>query len=248
MEFFDLLLTYPVFIYTTLLGVVLVYWMFALIGLVDFETTGPDMDVDIDVDIDIDVDVDVDVDVDTDIDAGDVSHHHHLDGDVEANADGEARNIGTLASWLISLGLTGVPFSVVVSLLMLFSWVICCLAILWLIPLVPTEMLRFAAGTAICIASFALSIPVTAVCVRPLRKLFVVHRAITNADLVGRECVMFTGSVDENFGQAEIPTHGASLHIPVMARTPNNLKRGDTAIVVSYDAEKQRFLIAEKKL
>ena len=245
MEFFDILLTYPVFIYTTLLGVVLVYWMFALVGLVDFETTGPDMDVDID--IDVDIDVDVDVDVDTDIDAGDVSHHHHLDGDVETNADGEARNIGTLASWLISLGLTGVPFSVVVSLLTLFSWVICCFATLWLLPLVPTEILRFAAGTAICIASFALSTPITAACVRPLRKLFVVHRAITNADLVGRECIVFTGSVDEKFGRAEIPTHGSSYHISVVAKTPNNLKRGDTAIVVSYDEDKQLYLIAEKE-
>ncbi|MDR1063100.1 MAG: DUF1449 family protein [Azoarcus sp.] len=223
MTFFEAILAYPTVIYTTFLGVVLLYWALALLGLVDYESGGPDLDVDVDA-------------------GGDIAHNAHLlDGESGSNG------IGTLASYLVALGLSGVPFSVVVSLLTLLGWVVCGIATLWLFPIVPTDILRFVVGSAILAAAFALSIPLAAACVRPLRKLFITHNAISNTALVGHECVVLTGTVDEKFGRAEVPARGAGYHIRVVADTPNNLKRGNTAIILEYDESLRLYRIAEKE-
>lgn len=220
--FFASILGYPSVIYTILLGVVLVYWLLAVVGLVDFESGGPELD--------IDVDVDVDVGVET---------GHDL------NLDSETSEISVLASYLLALGLGGVPFSVVVSLLVLVSWVISSIAAIILLPLVPTGILRFVAGTGVLIGAFLFSLPVVALMVRPMRKLFVSHNAISNASLVGQTCRIVTGTVDEKFGRAEVPARGAGYHIRVVADTPNNLTRGSTAMIIEYDEAASQYRVRE---
>jgi hypothetical protein len=197
---------------------------------VDFESGGPDMGGGLEVEIpDVDIDVDVDVDVDADVDAGD-----------------SPAQLSTLAGYLVALGLNGVPFSVVVSLLTLFAWVISTIASPLVLAFVPGGLLRFVAASAILVGAFAFAIPVTATCVRPMRRLFVTHNAPSNASLVGQECVVLTGSVDETFGRAEVPARGAGYHIRVIAATPNNLKRGDTAFITEYDEAARIYRIVEK--
>ena len=144
------------------------------------------------------------------------------------------------------LGLSGVPFSVVISLLTLFAWVASSLAAPWALTFFPEGLLRFVAASCVLVGAFALAIPGTALCVRPMRRLFVTHNAISNASLVGQECVVLTGSVDEKFGQAEVSARGAGYHISVVAATPNNLKRGDTALITEYDRATGIYRIAEK--
>ena len=38
--------SWPTMVYTVLLGVVLIYWVLALLGMVDFESSGIDLDID----------------------------------------------------------------------------------------------------------------------------------------------------------------------------------------------------------
>ncbi|MPM53892.1 hypothetical protein SDC9_100662 [bioreactor metagenome] len=142
------------------------------------------------------------------------------------------------------MGLNGVPFSVVLSLLVLVSWTVTCLAAMWLLPLVPTSLLRGIAGLAVMLVALALAIPVTARLIRPLRGLFVTHSAISNAALVGQECKVLTATVDEKFGRAEVATRGAPVNIRVWAETPNTLGKGSTARILDYDASGARYLIA----
>lgn len=208
-DFLTALTSYPTLIYTVLLGVVLFYWILAVIGIVDIDSGGFDIDTDLQVDIDID-------------DLGDVS---------------------TLAGYLVALGLNGVPFSVVVSLIALVSWVLSCLAGMWLLPLVPTAVLGWIAGTVVLLLSFAISLPVTARAIRPLRKLFVTHNAISNHALVGQVCQVLTGTVDEKFGRAEVSTRGTGININVWAETPNNLSKGTPARILEYDSVRERYLI-----
>ncbi len=193
---------YPTAIYTALLGVVLFYWLLAMIGLIDFE-----------------------------------------DGGIDLSVDADAADIGTVAGYLIAFGLGGVPFSVVVSLLVLSAWTLSCLAGMWLLPLVPTAVLRLAAGSAVLVGALALAIPLAAAAVRPLRRLFVTHGAISNAALVGQPCRILTRSVDERFGRAEVASRGASYNIRVFADSPNSLVRGATAIIIDYDAASARYRV-----
>jgi hypothetical protein len=208
-SFHDAATAYPTIIYTTLLVVVLFYWILALIGVVDIDSGG--------------------LDIDTDLQA-------------DASAD-DIGDIGNLASYLMALGLNGVPFSVVVTLITLTAWTLSCLAGMWLLPLVPTFLLQIGAGTLVLLISFAAALPVTARAIRPMRGLFVTHRAQSNTLLVGQTCVVLTGSVDEKFGRAEVSARGASLNIRVWAATPNQLSKGAQARIVEYDTAGERYLI-----
>lgn len=203
-SFIDAVTTYPTAIYTALLGAVLFYWLLAMIGLVDFESSGFDLDLQV---------------------------------------DGSIDDIGALAGFVIAFGLDGVPFSIVVSLLVLSSWTLSCLAGMWLLPLVPTTLLQMVAGTAVLLGSFAVSLPITARLLRPTRKLFVTHSAVSNAALVGQACVVTTSTVDEQFGYAEVKRRGAGLNVRVWARMPNTLTKGSLARIAEYDAAGERFLI-----
>jgi len=204
-SFIDAVVAYPTAVYTALLVAVLFYWVLALVGLVDFESSGG---------IDLDL---------------------HTDGSID--------DLGSLAGFVIAFGLDGVPFSIVVSLLVLSSWTLSCLAGMWLLPLVPTTLLQMVAGTAVLLASFALALPITARVLRPTKKLFVTHNAVSSAGLVGLPCVVTTTSVDEQFGYAEVKRRGAGLNVRVWARTPNTLTKGSSARIAEYDAAAERYLI-----
>lgn len=204
--FLNAALSYPTAIYSVFLAVVSVYWVMALIGVVDFESTGIDIDLDM-----------------------------HTDGQID--------DLGVLASYVVGFGLNGVPFSIVVSLIVLISWTISCLAGMWLMPWVPTLLLQWVAGTVVLVLSFASSIPATATLVRPMRRLFVSHTAIVNASLVGQVCKVVTGSVDEKLGRAEVTRRGANINIRVWAQTPNTLSRGAVARILDYDEAAGRYLI-----
>lgn len=208
-SFLDAATSFPSVIYTVLLGVVLVYWLLSLVGIVDIDS-GPVIEAEL-----------------------------HTDADVD--------EIGDLASYLMALGLNGVPFSVVLSLLVLVSWTVTCLAAMWLLPLVPTSLLRIAVGLVVMLVALAVAIPVTARLIRPLRGLFVTHTAISNAALVGQACKVLTASVDEKFGRAEVATRGTSVNIRVWAETPNALAKGSLARILDYDAPGERYLIAAEE-
>ena len=211
---FAALTSFPAVVYTVLLGVVLVYWLLAIIGLVDFEA-GADVDIGADA-----------------ADAGDI-------GDA---GDGGPEGLSGLAAWLVAFGLNGVPFSIVVSLLALVGWFLTGMASLTLLPLVP-DALRWAAGAGVLLAAAALSIVIAAQLVRPMRGLFVTHRAISNAALVGQVCKVLTGVVDERQGRAEVAQRGAGINIRVWAHAPNSLRRGDAALITEYDSARQRYRI-----
>lgn len=211
-DFLSVAMGYPTAIYTVLLGVVLIYWIMAMLGMVDFESSGLDIDIDLDV-----------------------------------HADGDAGDISTLASYVVGFGLNGVPFSIVVSLLVLISWTASCLAGMWLLAWVPVPWLQWLLGTVVLLASFALAIPVTARVIRPMRQLFVSHTAVVNAALVGQTCKVLTQSVDGQLGRAEVARRGASINIRVWAHTPNSLSKGAVARILEYDEAAGRYLIEAER-
>lgn len=205
-RFIDAAIGYPTAVLTALLLVVLVYWLLALVGWVDFESTGIDLEL-------------------------------------APQTEGDAGELSTLAGYVMALGLSGVPFSIVVSLLVLVAWTLSCLAGEWLMPWVPTLLLHIVVGTGVLLLSVALAIFVTALLVRPLRGLFVTHQAMGNASLVGQTCTVMSQRVDERHGHAEVAQRGANLQIRVHAETPNTLTKGMPAYILEYDDAANRYLI-----
>lgn len=195
---------YPTALLTGLLLVVLVYWLLALVGWVDFESSGID---------------------------------------VELQADGDPGELSALAGYLVALGLNGVPFSVVVSLLVLVAWTLSCMAGQWLMPWVPTLVLQLLVGTGVLLVSVALSVLITARLIRPLRGLFVTHQAVANASFVGQPCTILSLKVDQRAGYAEVSQRGANIHIRVWTPDANRLTKGDVTRILEYDEAANRYLV-----
>ena len=62
-ELLEASISYVNFPFTVLLGLVLLYWITVIVGLLDLDLFDVDLDVDADVDVDVDVDVDAGADV-----------------------------------------------------------------------------------------------------------------------------------------------------------------------------------------
>lgn len=205
-EFLSVVFGFPTIVYSVLLAVVLVYWLLAITGLVDFGESAIDLDL-----------------------------GEHADANLE--------DLGTIASYVLAFGLSGVPFSIVVSLLVVVGWALSTFAGIWLLAWVPGALPKVLAGLAVLAACAALSVVVTARLVRPLRGAFVTHYGTRSSALVGQLCKVLTGVVDEKQGRAEVAQRGAGINIRVWAPSPNPLRRGSTALIVEYDAAAHRYLV-----
>ena len=205
-EFIAVVLGFPTIVFSVLLAVVLVYWLLAIVGLVDFGETDVDLDI-------------------------------------GSHADGPGDDLGAIASYVVAFGLSGVPFSIVVTLLVIVGWTLSTLASIWLLAWVPTTLLQVAVGLALLLLCAALSVIITARIVRPMRGLFVTRYGTRSEDLVGQSCKVLTGVVDEKQGRAEVAQRGAGINIRVWAPSPNALTRGSAALIVEYDSAGHRYLI-----
>lgn len=213
-EFLNAILAYPTVVYTILLGVVVVYWLFVLLGALDIDLLG---------DADLDGHGHADLHVD--------GHGHgdgHGPGDHPGDAD--ADHAGGLAGIIQTLGLGGVPVTLMLSVLILAAWGFC---------LGATELLGRAGWLAFAapLVSLALAVPVTAGVIRPLRRFFVSLAAPQNRDLLGKICTITTLRVDERYGQAEVEDGGAGLIVQVRSTDPGRLNRGDRALIFDYKDE-----------
>lgn len=228
-EFLTAILAFPTVIFTILLGVVVLYWLFVLLGALDINLLG-DADLDGHGHTDIDVGGHGHADVHLD------GHGHGLHGDAaghdhgHGHGDADAEHAGGLAGLIQALGLGGVPVTLMLSVLILAAWSFCLGAL---------EVLGSAGWVTVVapLASLALAVPVTAVLVRPLRRLYTTLAAPSHRDLLGKICTITTLRVDERYGQAEIADGGAGLIVQVRSTGPGRLSRGDRALIFDYKDE-----------
>lgn len=149
------------------------------------------------------------------------------DMDLDVGAEG-------LAGLLLKVGLNGVPLTIVLSLLILLSWIFSYFASLLLMPIVPGAILWFFAGTAILIGAWVVAVPITAILIKPLKPLFAKTKGHSRTSVLGQVAIIRTSRVDETFGEADFNDGGAGLVLKVRAETPNEFKRGDRAVLLEY--------------
>lgn len=222
-ELVEASLQFPTVAFTIVLGVVLVYWLFVLIGALDIDLLGGG-------------DVDVDVTgaakgVGELVTGGAKAGGEALHGDGELDADGDGGGL-----WH-GLGLGDVPVTISVSLITMVSW---CASLL---------VMHYIAGDAVwqralvLVIAIVVALPLAALLVRPLAPVFAVREGKSNADYVGHTCTITTGSVDDRFGQATVEDGGTVLQIAVRCDRPGRLARGDKALIIDFDRERAAYLV-----
>lgn len=164
------------------------------------------------------------------------------EGATEGISEGAASGGGSLfGGAMYALRLRSVPLTLVLSLVIMFGWVLCFLGTRWLIfdlGLGPTWLI----GTALLGTSIIASFLATSVVVRPLAGMLKVEKPVSRRDLVGRVVRIDTSRVDGRFGMARAEDGGAGLIVQVRCdAAENGLRRGSSALVVSYDSVREVY-------
>ena len=244
-HFAALALSFPAVVYTVLLGVALVYWVFVMVGAAHVNLLGEG--------------------------AADAAADAALEGVAKGALEGAAKGVlegaakgaldgvvehaaghvdavdaaGSHTGIIAALKLRSAPATVVLSLVLLFSW------IATMAGMRAVETLLSPSGLALTLVKIALLVvsPVlalfpTALALRPLSRAFTPVKATTHDALVGKLCTIRTGTVTERFGEAVLDDGGAGVVVRVRVDAGEKLARGDQAVIVGYDAEKQEFTVA----
>ena len=244
-QFLALALSFPAVVYTVLLGVALVYWVFVMVGAAHVNLLG---------------DGAVDGAADAALEgvakgALEGVAKGALEGATKGMLEGAADHAGGafdagdapegIAGVVAALKLRSAPATVVLSGLLLFSWIFVMVGMRAVMALLPD------AGMGLTIAKVALALlaPVlalfpTSLAVRPLARVFTPKKAPTHDALVGKLCTIRTGTVTERFGEATLDDGGAGVVVRVRVESGEKLARGDQAVIVGYDADKQEFTVA----
>ena len=234
--FLESLLALPTVVFTGALGLALLYWSLVFLGALDIEF----LDFDVDVDGGLDGGLDGDALVDGALEG---AAEGALDGGADGALDGDAASVGALARLLGVLRVRDVPITVSLSFMTLFSWVVSWLLVRLVGPLAPSGVPGPLLGAAFGLAALAIAIPAGRLAVRPLAGLFHTEQGARRADLIGQTVEIATGRVDRGFGQAELSTDGADLLVQVRADPDVALQRGEHALIVSWDADADAFVV-----
>lgn len=198
---------FPTVIYSTVLGVVVVYWLIGMLGLVDLGLAG-------DADLELDVDCDIDV------------------------------SVGGLTGFMLTFGLTGVPFTLVISIVALICWLISFYLQFYILNWLPDGWLYYLMGSFASFVIFVISLPLTAIVIRPLKGMFKSVETTLSDHLVGNSATIVTGTVSETFGQARLFNNGAEMLLDVRCDPEHSLKKGDKVLLIEYLTEKYAYIVA----
>jgi len=248
-EVFVLALSFPSVVFTVLLGVILIYWAFVMVGVIHIgEGSEGALDGLGDGGIEGATKGMLEGASKGMLEGASkgMLEGHLSDGDVGDVADAfdgsDVDSPGALAAIMHALRLRSAPATVVLSLLVTFSWLVSVIAMQ-----VVTRIWPALQGTLLSVSTLLIApivaLPLTSIAVRPLASLFTPRHAMAKADLIGKTCVVRTGSVSDRFGEATLEDGGAGLVIRVRVDGDKKLSRGEHALIVDFDRERETFLI-----
>lgn len=173
--------------------------------------------------IDLDTfDFDLDLEVDADVDL-----------EVEAGVD-----IHGLSSVLSFFNIGQMPFMIFLSFLVMPMWGM-------------SVWTNHFLGNSSFLLSLVFLVPILIVCLfvakiltTPIAKFYIKLREEDEAvDPIGKTCKILLSVKGDSIGQAEIKVDGTSILINAMANKGIEIKKGETALVIKHDTEKNYYLI-----
>ena len=216
--FYRNITSFPTVLFTFVLAVCLIYWLCAVMGFVDIDI------------LDLDA-----PELDADLPDSGAAH----------GAEEFAPN--ALAGLLLKLGLNGVPLTVIISLIALFGWILSYFAMHFASPFVADGLLRYVAGVPVLLLTGYLAIRITAVLIRPLRRLFKAAHVNTVKHVLGQTAIVRTSYVDADFGEANLADGGAGLILKVRASGDTSFKKGDRVVLLDYDKHSHCYRVISEK-
>lgn len=158
-------------------------------------------------------------------------------GDAAAHAATHAGNTVADAEggFLTLLGVGRIPVTVTMSAATLLSWTICSLASSTFAPAMLLTKI------AVLLGSMLAGLVLAALVLSPIGRAIDPQKARKRRDSLGQICTITSGKVDAGFGTAHVDDGGAGLNVHVVCNKANQLKKGDRALIVDYDHEKDVY-------
>ncbi len=149
------------------------------------------------------------------------------------------------ADFMDGVGLGGVPVTVTLSVLIVVSWFVSLAGGVLTAPLDLGTFVRVLLGIGVLFVAVLAGLFAARLVALPLRKLYVDGAEPSRNDFVGRECVIRTGRVSGDFGQAEVTAaDGSSAVIQVRQTGEHALTSGGRALIFEYDIDGEFFWVA----
>lgn len=211
--FFSFALSFPTVIYSFFLCVSVILWLLTIVGVLDLNTGDADLG-------DI-----------GDADVGDLAHPGDL---MVESHEGGASTAAEAMGLLSRMGLSGVPVTLLVTLLALFGWLISYFIQLLLLSHIPLIILYYPAGLVAFFVALAASIWITARVCKPLRKAFRNSHAASNRSFIGQTATVTSMSVSSTYGEATINNDGSAFILHIRADAANKFKRGDKVVLLEF--------------
>lgn len=163
----------------------------------------------------------------------------NIDSELDINVDATG-----LAGWLTKLGLAGIPVTIILTFFTLFGWFISYFTNYWIISAIETNFIRYLTGFVAFIITSFIALNLTAVCLKPIRKKLISRNKPKSVhQLVGKLALVRSINVTENKGEAVLEDGGAGLILQIRAPETENIKRGDSVVIISYDAPTHSYQV-----
>lgn len=147
--------------------------------------------------------------------------------------------------FLDGIGLGGVPVTVTLSVLIVVAWFASIVGAIVLAAFDLVTFIHVLLGIGVLFAALVAGLLVARLVALPMRKLYVSGPEASRSDFVGRECVIRTGRVSADFGQAEVTAvDGSSAIIQVRQTGEHELFSGRRALIFDYDNDGEFFWVA----
>lgn len=143
-----------------------------------------------------------------------------------------------------AMGLGGIPLNIVVSLLIVQAWIVSLAGMVALDDGAANTAPGAATSVGIASAAVAAAWLGSYLLARPIRRSLRAGAPPDPAEFVGSVCVVRTGEVGPDAGQAEVTgTDGSPVVIEVRQAGTDELRPGSTAMIHDYDAEYRVFWV-----
>ncbi|MGV9411035.1 hypothetical protein ACWDOP_14060 [Nocardia sp. NPDC003693] len=141
------------------------------------------------------------------------------------------------------------PIAVLVTMLISLAWLVCLIGAAGLAAIEVTGVPALVARVVLCVCAIAIAWSGTRWTAGLLRAWSASHREPVRGDFVGRVCVIRTGHVSLEFGQAELRAADGSSAVIQVRQTAGHtaerpLRRGDSAVVYDYESAAEIFWVA----
>jgi hypothetical protein len=142
-----------------------------------------------------------------------------------------------------AMGLATVPITISASVVVVVGWALSILGMYYGSMVLGGSSVLLA--VLVMAATVVVGIPLSGLLVRPLHPIFKLRSGKSNRDYVGSVCTITTGQVNRDFGQATVEEGGAFLVIAVRCDKPEALKRGDRALIIDFDPARHAYVVEQ---